>query len=423
MSAMTLSQPINAPSASPETVARRLFRLSIGVFFIGGFLSASVSLLVPQLRSVFSLDYKAVLLVQLAFHSSYLLFALPAALAVVRIGYMRAIAFGLTVMTAGCLALVLAQGMRQFFLVLAALLLLSAGQTVLQIAANTVVTVIGPSRRSAFRLNLLQGFNSLGTVLGPLLSAPFLLANIAPGSRAGMTASVPFIAIGVVLAMLSTLYLGHRTLLAGAPEGAGNTLPRDWSRQIFAVLRDRRLLWGTVAIFVYVGAEVTIGTLMTNVLMLPERLALDPVSAGRLVSLYWGGAMIGRFGGAWLMTRIPEARLLLYAALAGIALTVGAVVLPGALGAVALIAVGLCNAIMYPTIYALAMPQDSRRAPLASMWLCMAVVGGAVVPILTGTAADALGLLTALLLPALCYAVIAAFAAMCVKPSLKEREA
>ena len=414
MSAMTTAFPSDAP-APPETVARRLFWLSIGVFFIGGFLSASVSLLVPQLRSVLSLDYKAVLLVQLAFHSSYLLFALPAALAVVRVGYMRAIAFGLTVMTAGCLALVLAQSMRQFFLVLAALLLLSAGQTVLQIAANTVVTVIGPSRRSAFRLNLLQGFNSLGTVLGPLLSAPFLLTNIAPGSRADLTASIPFIATGAVLAMLSSLYVSHRALLTGAREGAGNTLPRDGSRQIFAVLHDRRLMWGTLAIFVYVGAEVTIGTLMTNVLMLPERLALEPVSAGRLVSLYWGGAMIGRFGGAWLMTRIPEARLLFYAAMSAIVLTVAAVVLPGASGAVALIAVGLCNAIMYPTIYALAMPQDSSRAPLASMWLCMAVVGGAIVPILTGSAADAMGLLPALLLPALCYAVIAAFAATCTR--------
>ncbi|GFE77413.1 MFS transporter [Novosphingobium sp. TCA1] len=395
-------------------MTRRLFWLSIGVFFIGGFLSASVGLLVPQLKSVLVLDYKGALLVQLAFHSSYLLFALPAALSVVRIGYMRAIATGLTIMAAGCLALALAQGMREFLLVLAALLLLSGGQTILQIAANTVVTVFGPSRRSAFRLNLLQGFNSLGTVLGPLLSAPFLLQDIAPGARADVAASAPFIVIGAVLAMLATLYAAHRQLLAGSPSGMGDYLPKDWRRQIVAVLAERRLLWGTLAIFLYVGAEVTIGTLMTNVLMLPSRLGLEPVSAGRLVSLYWAGAMVGRFMGAWLMTRIAETRLLFCAALAAIGLTVAAVVVPGVIGAGMLIAVGLCNAIMYPTIYALAMPEDSSKAPLASMWLCMAVVGGAVVPILTGAAADAVGLLKALLLPAACYVGIALFARHCM---------
>lgn len=413
---MSPSLPGNGAEKSRELVAKRLFWLSIGVFFIGGFLSSAVSLLVPQLKSMLALDYKGALLVQLAFHSSYLLFALPAALAVVRVGYMRAIAAGLIVMAAGCVALVVAQSAHQFALVLGALLLLSSGQTVLQIASNTVVTVIGPSRGAAFRLTLLQGYNSLGTVLGPLLSAPFLLADIAPGTRAELVASVPFIATGAILALLSTSYVAHRALLAGAPVGDGNRLPGDWPRRIFAVLNDVRLLWGTLAIFVYVGAEVTIGTLMTNIMMLPERLALDPVSAGRLVSLYWAGAMIGRFVGAWLMTRIAEARLLLYAAFAAVALTLGAILLPGALGAAALIAVGLCNAIMYPTIYALAMPRDRALAPLASMWLCMAVVGGAVVPMLTGAAADAIGLLPALLLPASCYIGIAAYAAMCARP-------
>jgi FHS family L-fucose permease-like MFS transporter len=412
-----MSVAMSVPTSSKlskggEAVAGRLFRLSIGVFFIGGFLSSAVSLLVPQLKLMLSLDYKDALLIQLAFHSSYLLFALPAAFAVVRVGYMRAIVIGLSVMAAGCLALATAQGMRDFIMVLGALLLLSAGQTVLQIASNTVVTVIGPSRHAAARLTLLQGFNSLGTVLGPLLSAPFLLANLDPREGASMTASLPFVAAGAVLAMLSTTFLTHRTMLS-EEAGERSVLPR---RQMLAVLRERRLFWGVAAIFVYVGAEVTIGTLLANVLMLPERLAVEPVTAGRLVSLYWAGAMVGRFAGAWAMARVPESRLLLYAALAAVGLTVLATSLPGTAGAAALIAVGLCNAIMYPTIYALALPQDARLAPLASMWLCMAVVGGAIVPMLTGVLADAFGLLSALLLPASCYAGIALFAAMCAAP-------
>jgi len=392
-----------------EAVAGRLFRISIGVFFIGGFLSSAVSLLVPQLKLMLALDYRSALLIQLAFHSSYLLFALPAAFAVVRGGYMRSIAVGLAIMTAGCLALATAQGMRDFLLVLGALLLLSAGQTVLQIASNTVVTVIGPSRRAAARLTLLQGFNSLGTVLGPLISAPFLLANLDPLSGGAVTAGLPFVAGGAVLAALSTAYFTHRGLLS---ETRG-TAPAARPAQLLAVLGDRRLVWGIAAIFAYVGAEVTIGTLLANVLMLPDRMAVEPVTAGRLVSLYWAGAMVGRFAGAWAMARVAEARLLFWVALGAVVLVSVAVVTPGALGAVALIAVGLCNAIMYPTIYALALPQDAARAPLASMWLCMAVVGGAVVPMLTGVAADAFGLLPALLLPALCYAGIAMFAAMC----------
>ncbi|AUW58581.1 MFS transporter [Sphingobium sp. SCG-1] len=412
MSVVTLPKETQRSSDATEFVAKRLFWLSIGVFFIGGFLSASVSLLVPQLKLLLVLDYKGALLIQIAFHSSYLLFALPAAVAVVRIGYMRAIFMGLAVMAAGCLALAVAQGLRDFVLVLGSLLLLSGGQTILQIAANTVVTVIGPSRGSAARLTLLQGFNSLGTVLGPLLTAPYLLANLSPGDTVAVTASLPFVASGAILSVLSIVYFSHRTLLPNKREMP----PVSWTKGMTSVLRDRRLIWGIFAIFVYVGAEVTIGTLLTNVLMLPERLGVEPVTAGRLVSLYWAGAMLGRFAGAWAMTRISEARLLLFAALMALALTVAAVLLSGLAGSAALIAVGMCNAIMYPTIYALAMPQDSRMAPLASMWLCMAVVGGAIIPMLTGAVADAAGLLLALLLPAICYAGIALFAAMCMTP-------
>lgn len=403
------------PPLSAEEVATRLFRLSIGVFFIGGFLSASISLLVPQLKSVLQLDYHSAMLIQLAFHSSYLLFALPAALTIVRVGYMRAICVGLSIMAAGCLAVVVTQSIARFSLLLAALLLVSAGQTVLQIAANTVVTIIGPSRRAASRLTLLQGFNSLGTVLGPLTSAPFLLADIRPGEAGAITASTPFIATGCVLGLLALAYFRHGALLRHREPG-GHRLPDGWGRQIFSILADRRLLWGSIAIFVYVGAEVTIGTLMTNILMLPQRLALDPVNAGRLVSLYWAGAMVGRFAGSWMMARISEATLLFLAALGAILLTGAAIVLPGVAGSAALIAIGLCNAIMYPVIYAMALPQDSRLAPLASMWLCMAVVGGAIIPLLTGAAADAVGLLQALALPAACYAVIALFALLSRAP-------
>lgn len=394
----------DAPAASP---ARQLFLLSIGVFFIGGFLTAIVSLLVPRFRAVFGFGYAEALLVQFASHTSYLLFAVPITAIIVRSGYMRSIATGLAVMAAGCLAFVAANSSRDFALVLGALLLLSLGITFLQIAANTVVTIVGPAAGAASRLTLLQGFNSLGTVLGPLLTAPLLLAGAGGQAPSDAMVGLPFLLCALVLAGLALSFFLKRGLLAWQ-RGAADRLPSV--DNLRTLLRDRRLMTGTAAMFAYVGAEVTIGALLTNYLMRGEILAATPVAAGQMVSLYWGGAMVGRFAGAALMRRLRPAGVLAAAGAAATLLTLVATTATGIAGAAALLAVGLCNSIMYPTIYALALPEDHRSAPLASMLLCMAVVGGAVVPLVTGVAADAVGLGAALLVPAFCYTGIALFA-------------
>lgn len=387
-----------------------LFRLSVGVFFCGGFLTSIVSLLVPRLKLTLGLDYTRALLVQLAFHASYLLFAVPITMAIIRLGYMRAIAVGLAVMCAGCSAFVVAQGARDFASILAALLLLSAGLTFLQIASNTVVTIIGPADRAASRLTLLQGFNSLGTVLGPLLCAPLLLPGAGDASPDNATrAALPFMGGALALAALAAVFLVQRNLLPLA-----TTRDRPSLNHLATVLADRRLRLGSAAIFAYVGAEVTIGTLLAIYLMLPQIAAATPVVAGVLVSLYWGGAMLGRFAGAWLLGRTAPARVLMLAAFGAAALTLAATVMSGAAGAGALIAVGLFNSVMYPTIYALALPTAAEAAPMGSMLLCMAVVGGAVLPVLTGVAADTVGLAPAFALPALCYVGIAGFGWSCL---------
>ncbi|MGE6691964.1 MFS transporter [Sphingobium limneticum] len=310
-----------------DYIATRLFRLSIGVFFIGGFLTSSVSLLVPQLKLLLHLDYREALLVQLAFHSSYLLFALPITWAIVRNGYMRAIVTGLAVMTLGCLALTMAQTVLSFAMVMGALLLLSAGQTFLQIASNTVVAVIGPARGAVRRLTLLQGFNALGTVMGPLISAPLLLSELDADAARGIDPTLPFVGTALVTAVLSLAYMRYRNLLV-----RGEAQPFAGIRQMFQLIRLRRLKWGTAAIFFYVGAEVAIGALLPTVLMRTDRLGVTPVAGGQLVSLYWGGAMVGRFIGAWVMTRMAEYRLLLAAALGAVALTLAAIILPGPVG-------------------------------------------------------------------------------------------
>lgn len=380
----------------------RLFHRSIGIFFMGGFVTALVGLLVPRLTLVDRLDYTRAAFVQFAFHSSYLLFALPITMLLVRTGYMRAIAAGLAVMALACIALAAAAWTGTYPLLLAALLALSTGITFLQIAANVVQPLVATEGGGAARLTLLQGFNSIGTVLGPLLGAGLLLYA---GALGRLPLALPFFACAAVLAGLCIVFWRARDLLADHP--APRRLPLA---QLGRVLAAPRLAWGSVAMFGYVGAEVTIGSLLANYLALPDILAADPSSAGRLVSLYWGGAMLGRFAGAFGLARIAPARLLAGVSLGAVLLVAIATQAHGAFGAVALIAVGLCNAIMYPTIFALALPEDRGAAAYASMILCMAVVGGAVVPLATGALADRVGLAAAFGLPLLCYVGIAAFA-------------
>jgi FHS family L-fucose permease-like MFS transporter len=390
--------------------ATRLFRLSIGVFFIGGFLSSTVSLFVPRMTLIYRLDYARALLVQFAFHTSYLLFALPIALAIIALGYMRSAATGLAVMAAACLLFLWAHGLHSYALILIALLALSAGITFLQIAANTVVAVVGSAEGAAYRLNLLQAFNSVGTVAGPLVAAQYVLGDADRASTSAAAAiAPPFLFAILLLSLLTIAFALNRNLLAESDQATMAGARFDWP----AMARNRRLVAGTAAIFFYVGAEVTIGALLVNYLVRADVFGATPVHAARLVSLYWGGAMVGRLLGALAMKRMPPWQLLALAAIGAALLVLAAAALHGPVGGAALLAVGLCNSIMYPTIYVLALPADPKLATPAGTLLCMAVVGGAVVPMLTGLLADRIGLAASFGLPALCYAFIAAFARAC----------
>lgn len=390
--------------------ATRLFRLSIGVFFIGGFLSSTISLFVPRMTLVYGLDYAHALLVQFAFHTSYLLFAIPIAMTIIRLGYMRSAATGLTVMATSCVLFLGAHGLHSYAMILVSLLVLSAGITFLQIAANTVVAVVGSAEGAAFRLNLLQAFNSVGTVVAPLAAAQYVLGNPAAiGVPAVAEIAPPFLFAILLLAGLASAFFLNRDLLARSAQADMTGARFDWP----ALFRNRRLIAGTLAIFLYTGAEVAIGALLVNYLVMPRVLGIAPVTAARLVGFYWGGAMLGRLVGAYAMKRVPPATLLALAAAGAAVLAGTAAMMAGAIGGVALLAVGLCNSIMYPTIYVLALPGDPKLATPAATLLCMAVVGGAIVPMLTGLLADHIGLATALGLPALCYLFIAAFARAC----------
>lgn len=376
----------------------RLFALLTGVYLSGGLLNSMVSLLVPRETVLLGLSTTQAMGIQLAYYSSYLLFALPITLAVVRIGYMRAIAVGLCVMALGCVAFAAAQGRLSYALTLGSLLVISSGVTFLQIAGNAVTRAFGGSARMAPRFTLLQGFNSFGTVIGPLIGAHFLLGGGAP-SHAG----APFLPIAAALLLLGLLFNLNRGMLPALPQRGP-----PW-RRLRRLLAAPRMLAGIAAIFAYVGAEVTVGTLAVAYLMLPSTIAASGPGAGRLVSLYWACAMLGRFGGAVLLRRIGAGWLLVSAAIGAVALLGVAIGVQGGIGAVALLLVGLCNSVMFPLSYALAQPEDEADGPLAAMLLCMAVVGGAIVPLLAGAVADRAGLAPSLFVPILCYLIVLAF--------------
>jgi FHS family L-fucose permease-like MFS transporter len=388
------------PASLQPTIATRLFGMLIGVYFSGGFLTAMISLLVPRLEILLGLDHAQGFLVQFAFYSSYLLFAAPITLFVVRHGYLRGVVAGLSVMALACLAFAGAQASRSFLAVLLSLLALSSGVTFLQIAGNAVMTVVAPAPDMAWRFTLLQGFNAIGTVLGPLIGAWFLLGRF----TGSLVPNLPFLASAAALALLAAIFFGMRDALPVVRERspAFGRLP--------VLLRDPAMLAGIGAIFAYVGAEVTVGTLAINYLMEPRSIGASPVAAGRLASLYWGGAMLGRFAGAGLLRSIAADRLLAGAAVGALILVAGGVGFAGVPGAVAVLAIGLCNAIMFPTIYMLALPTRQEDVPVAAMLLCMAVVGGAAIPLAAGFAADRFGVAHALLVPGLCYAGVLAFA-------------
>jgi len=225
-------------TAQPDS-ATQLFRMSIGMFFIGGFLSSAISLFVPRMTLVYGLDYARALLVQLAFHTSYLLFAVPIAIAIIRMGYMRSAATGLAIMAISCVLFLWAHGLHSYGLVLFSLLALSAGLTFLQIAANTVVTVVGNADRAAFRLNLLQAFNSIGTVVAPLLAAQYVLGDPAAiGLAAIGDMAPPFLFAILILGALAASFFLNRALLARSAQANVAGARLDWA----ALFRDRRLI-------------------------------------------------------------------------------------------------------------------------------------------------------------------------------------
>lgn len=393
------------------------------LFFIWGFVTASIDPLVPSVRTVFSLSYTQSMLTQFAFFLAYGVFSLPAAAVLGRLGYARTILLALAAMLAGCLLMTAATRAGAYWFVLVALFVIAGGITQLQVAANPLAALLGPPKGSHFRLTLSQTFNSLGTVIAPILGSYLILrggvfaGGVNETSRGVTLRSIDeqFLFIAAILVLLGLFLWRFRHLLQVSGEA------RSTGASPLAAFSSRWALFGAMAIFLYVGAEVSIGSLMINFLHQPAILNVSYSTAARLLGFYWGGAMVGRALGSAALTRIPASRVLGAAALVALLLCLivtqdGAITLlfgtakAGQIAGIAALAIGFFNSIMFPTIFTLTLERSSAPTPSTSGLLCMAIVGGAVLPVLTGYTADRLSLAAAFAVPLMAYACIAVFA-------------
>jgi FHS family L-fucose permease-like MFS transporter len=388
------------------------------IFFMWGFITALNDVLIPHLKSVFTLNYAQVMLVQFLFFGAYFVMSLPAGRVVERFGYKLGIVFGLIVTGIGALMFTPAARLVSYPLFLAAFFVLASGITLLQVAANPYVTLLGEARYAPSRLNLAQALNSLGTTIAPrlggvlILSAAVLgadqLAALAPDARAAYQLQQaqlvpgPYFIIALVLFALALgVWLFRLPSLTEATEhGAAHP------HRFVDVLRFPHVRYGVIAIFVYVGAEVAIGSFMINYLSMPDIGNISEAKAAGYVSLYWGGAMVGRFVGSALLRGVDARKLLAVFAAVAAALVITTMSTHGHAALWSVVAIGLFNSIMFPTIFTLGIERLGPMTDKAASLLIMAIVGGAIIPLLQGFLADRIGVQHAFVLPFLCYLYI-----------------
>jgi FHS family L-fucose permease-like MFS transporter len=416
--------PVPTRAAAPTGTKRYTSALIVltSLFFMWGFLTCLNDIVIPHLKAVFDLNYAQAMLVQLAFFTAYFIVSLPAGRLVEQVGYKNGIIVGLGTAALGCALFLPAASMRSYTLFLVALFILASGITLLQVAANPYVAILGSRETASSRLTLTQAFNSLGTTFAPLFGSFLILATAVKtpeelkamtadkveSYRAASAASVqmPYLALaGVLLAVAAAVAVTKLPKIeAPANEDGGATLDSKSD----SAWKHRHLVLGAVAIFVYVGGEVAIGSFLVNYISQPSIGAMSLADAASYLSFYWGGAMVGRFVGSLVVMRfVKPARLLMIHALAVMTLVAIAMVTTGHVSMWAILAVGLFNSIMFPTIFALAIEGLGKHTGQGSGILCMAIVGGAIVPVLQGFLADRVGIQHAFVLPLLCYAYIA----------------
>jgi FHS family L-fucose permease-like MFS transporter len=397
------------------------------LFFMWGFLTCLNDILVPHLKSIFDLSYAQVMLIQFAFFGAYFIFSIPSAKIIDWIGYQRSMVVGLLTMGLGAFLFVPAASVPSFPLFLGALIVLAAGITCLQVAANPYVTVLGKPETASSRLNLTQAFNSLGTFLAPFFGG-LLILSAAPKTMTDIramapdvlqayrlheaaTVKTPYVGLGIALVVLAVAIGSFRLpTIAHAQHKVGEKVNDS-------IWKHPNLIFGAIAIFVYVGGEVSIGSFLVNYFGQPEIGGLTEKVAASFVAFYWGGAMVGRFIGSAILQKVSTRGLLGICAVCAAALVAISMLSTGHFAMYSIILVGFFNSIMFPSIFTLGVAELGPLTGDGSGIMIMAIVGGAIIPVAQGAIADRIGIHHAFFLPVICYLYILYFALSGSKPN------
>lgn len=379
------------------------------LFFMWGFITCLNDILIPYLKGEFDLTYTQAMLIQFCFFGAYFVISIPAGSLVGKIGYKKGIVTGLSIAGIGCLMFYPAAALGTYSVFLGALFVLASGITILQVSANPYVSILGPQNTASSRLTLTQAFNSLGTTVAPFFGAWLIFA----GSSGEATTSADAVQLPYVLLAGMLFILAITFSFITLPDVSTESIE---SKSSTSAWQFPHLKLGALAIFIYVGAEVAIGSFLVNFLHQPEIAGFNEAQASKYIAYYWGGAMIGRFIGAWVMQKVPAGKVLAFNSVMAMGLIFVAIMNTGALAIWSLLAVGLFNSIMFPTIFSLSIKDLGDSTSQGSGILCLAIVGGAIIPVLQGMLADSIGLQLAFILPAVCYAYIAFFGLKGSKP-------
>jgi MFS transporter, FHS family, L-fucose permease len=426
---MALAPGVSQQTAANDggyTGAKDLQYFIFALFFIFGGITSLNDVIIPKLKELFTLNYTQAMLVQFCFFTAYLVIGIPGAQLVKKVGYMRGAVIGLLTMMVGCLLFIPASQNATYALFLLALFVLASGVVIVQVVANPLISSLGPAKTAHSRLTFAQAFNSLGTTIFPIVGSILILGSLATVSADQLSGAQldayrtaesqaivnGYIGLAVALAIVAAAVWTFRNKMKGESHEPSSALGG------FDLLKRKRFGFGALCIFLYVGAEVSIGSLIVNYLMQPTVMGLEEQSAGKLIGLYWGGAMVGRFIGSAILRVVSPGKVLAFVACGAIALILISINTSGTVSGYSLLAIGLMNSIMFPTIFTLACEKLGMRAADGSGIINVAIFGGAVVPLATGALADMTGSLgAAMLLPALCYAIIAGFGIYARRPA------
>ena len=410
---------------SPPVDAPGLNYFVFGLFFIFGGITSLNDVIIPKLKELFDLSFFEASLVQVWFFIAYAVVGIPGSKLVKKIGYMRGAVVGLCLMIAGCLMFIPASQTAIFAMFLLAYFVLASGVVIVQVVANPLISLLGPPSTTHSRLTFAQAFNSLGTTVFPYFGSILILGSLATVTAAELSGQAlqeyrtaesqaivnGYLGLAVAIAVVAGVVWLFRNRLKGERHEETSL------SEGLALLKRPRFGYGAACIFLYVGAEVAIGSFIVNYLMQADVLAIPEQQAGKLISIYWGGALVGRFIGSAVLRVVSPGKVLAFNAIGAIALILISTNTTGTISGYSLLAVGLMNSIMFPTIFSLACEKLGTKAADGSGIINVAIAGGAVIPAMYGALADQVGLGAALTLPAICYAIIAGFGYYARRPA------